>query len=390
MTAALLGLALLALAACGHDRTEVEEAGQAVLRIYVFAPDKPVRTRANTDYVGATEAEKAIHSLQIWVFEHESGELVGYLRPTEVATLNANGQDSYLLAVSDDFAQRKPSVDVYVLANCSAANCGHTYGSATTRGELDAAQIANETASEGSDHFGLTALQGSVGAEEGLPMSGVLKEQPIYGESPVLRVGTEASLATVRLVRAVSKLRFVFGKSEDAEEDFRILGITLDAAVLPTAQYLLLDTPYSTAREYRISPLTGRTDADYEASATLVGSLGLVQQGVADPTVYAYAGQGAQEYETLIDGAVSSNALLSGGLFYLRESDRKLAGTIRYQIGENAPAEARFSMADAGDFSRNHTWIVYAYYQSGDFLTLATVYVKPWDEDNIDYPVYNW
>ena len=48
-------------------------------------------------------------------------------------------------------------------------------------------------------------------------------------------------------------------------------------------------------------------------------------------------------------------------------------------------------MTEAGDFSRNHTWIVYAYYEgAGDKLQIVTVYVKEWDDGNFDYVVYNW
>lgn len=383
-------LVMMFVAACSGDNEPSEPEGKTpILRIYVYAPGNPIHTRANNGDVTATAAEKEIHSLQIWVFEHSNGNLVGYLSPEEVAILNTSGQESYELAVSNDFASRKPSVDVYVLANCSTANCGSSYGLNTTRAELDAALIANE--GSGSDHFGVTSLCSSVDTNEGLPMSGVLKEQPIYGESPVLRVGTSESLATVRLVRAVSKVRFVFGRSSEADEDMDILNVSLDANVIPTAQYLTLDVPYTTGREFRISPLAGRTDADYEAGVTtLIGSR-LDVAACETPENYCYvSGQNAQTYENLIDSGIANGDITSGGLFYLRESDRKLSGTIRYQVEGEEPAEARFSMVDTGDFSRNHTWIVYAYYRGGDDLHLVTVYVKQWDEATVDYSVYNW
>lgn len=373
--------------ACSGDK-DADVIKNPVLRIYVYAPSNPVHTRANNGDVTATAAEKEIHSLQIWVFEHETGDLVGYLSPVQISVLNTNGQDSYELAVSKDFAARKPSVDVYVLANCSQANCGSRFSVNTTRAELDAAQIGNDGA---NDFFGLTTLRSSVDVNEGLPMSGVLKEQPIYGESPVLRVGTSEKLATVRLVRAVSKVRFVFGRAEDAEKTLNILSISLDDYMIPTAQYLMLDVPYTTGREFRISPLAGRTDADYEAGVTtLIGSR-LDVAACETPENYCYvSGQNAQTYENLIDSGIANGDITSGGLFYLRESDRKLCGTIRYQVEGEEPAEARFSMVDTGDFSRNHTWIVYAYYRGGDDLHLVTVYVKQWDEATVDYSVYNW
>ena len=372
--------------ACSGDK-DADVIKNPVLRIYVYAPSNPIHTRANNGDVTATAAEKEIHSLQIWVFEHETGNLVGYLSPVQISVLNTNGQDSYELAVSKDFAARKPSVDVYVLANCSQANCGSRFSANTTRAELDAAQIGNDGA---NDFFGLTTLRSSVDVNEGLPMSGVLKEQPIYGESPVLRVGTSEKLATVRLVCAVSKVRFVFGRAEDAEKTLNILSISLDDYMIPTAQYLMLDVPYTTGREYRVSPLTGRLDSHYEAGATLASNIGLVD-GYETPDKYVYTTGSAQAYEDSIDSGIERGDIKPGGLFYLRESDRRVSGTIRYQLGSDTPSEAQFIMTEAGDFSRNHTWIVYAYYEgAGDKLQIVTVYVKEWDDGNFDYVVYNW
>lgn len=386
MTVTMLFFVIALVVACSGDKDASDSASKSpVLRIYVYSPENPIQTRANTGYVLASYSEKEIHSLQIWVFEHASGNLVGYINPSEVSVLNTSGQDSYEIAVTRDFAETKPSVDVYVLANCSTANCGSTFGLNTTREELDAALIANTGT---ADYYGTTTLQTSVNTNEGLPMSGVLKEQPIYGESPVLRVGTSEQLATVRLVRAISKLRFVFGRSEDSEE-LNILSISLDANVIPTAQYLMLDAPY-TGLNYRISPLSGRTDSDYEAAVTLASNIGTIA-GYESPDEYCYLpSMTAQTYENLIETGISNGHITHGGLFYLRESDRALTGTIRYQVGSEEPAEAHFTMTSAGDFSRNHTWIVYAYYDAGDDLHLVTVYVKQWDEANIDSNVYNW
>ena len=83
-----------------------------------------------------------------------------------------------------------------------------------------------------------------------------------------------------------------------------------------------------------------------------------------------------------------------GGLFYLRESDKKLTGEIKYTVtdAEDNTVErtATFSMHDAGDFSRNHTWVVYAFYGSTT-LDILVVRIKEWTTvDPVNHTVYNW
>jgi hypothetical protein len=106
----------------------------------------------------------------------------------------------------------------------------------------------------------------------------------------------------------------------------------------------------------------------------------------ADPTDYIYFNQDAQEYENLINGA----NLTVNGPIYLRESDKQLAGTITYTIAGGEPQSVGFQMQQAGDFSRNHTWIVYAYYAGSGKLQVQTVYVKDWSTKEISHNVYNW
>ena len=47
-------------------------------------------------------------------------------------------------------------------------------------------------------------------------------------------------------------------------------------------------------------------------------------------------------------------------------------------------------MKAAGDFSRNHTWIIYAYY-GVDGMKVVTVYSQNWTEVSSEsHDVYNW
>ena len=153
--------------------------------------------------------ESAVNKLQIWVFESGTGNAVGYLETTETSSLNTTVSGvSYQIPVSDEFAQHKPAVDVIVLANVASDNSGCSFSRSSTREELLNAKM-------GEGYFGLSTLTTSVPAS-GLPMSGMLKNQTVTGEAPVLRIGTVSQMATVSLVRVVSKLRFAFANTDGA------------------------------------------------------------------------------------------------------------------------------------------------------------------------------
>jgi hypothetical protein len=111
-----------------------------------------------------------------------------------------------------------------------------------------------------------------------------------------------------------------------------------------------------------------------------------------DPTKYLYLGQEAQAYEDLINEAASKATpeVTVDGPVYLRESDKQLAGTITYQIGAAEPKTVDFAMQQAGDFKRNHTWIVYAYYAGAGKLQVESLYVKEWSTKEMNHQVYNW
>ena len=141
----LMGILLMMLTACASDEGSSSE--PTVLKIYVFAPDRPIVTRADNGHVDAVAAEQAINSLQVWAFEHSNGNKVGYIS-TNSENLSS-GQAILTMEVGDDFASRKPNVDVYVAANVTSANCGLTLGEGATRADLEAALI-------GSAYFGLT------------------------------------------------------------------------------------------------------------------------------------------------------------------------------------------------------------------------------------------
>ena len=365
---------LLAVSCSSSDETEEKQ--PTMLTVYVYSPDRPMLIRSAFDEVNPSVEESKITRLQIWIFENtddeNNGKKVAYFDTEETSLLSAGEGATYKIRVSDDFAQRKPSVDVYVIANLPKGEYGNTLNKESTREEVLAATIP-----EG--YFGLSTLTTTVPAE-GLPMAGKLEEQPVIGVAPVLRVGTTTNIATVQLTRCVSKVRFAFANTTGSSNLY-ITGITLDTEMIPNAEYLIPRTSIETNDDYNSTSVTL-----FSGSENPVAS-------VPNPTIYIYDGQEAQEYEDLINGA----GLTMVGPFYLRESDQKLSGTISYKIGESyeeveedEATNGVFTMNQEGDFSRNHTWIIYAYHLGGGFLEMNTLYIKDWTNRTTDYEVYNW
>lgn len=359
----LFAISFLLLAVACSSSDESGEQQPTTLTVYVYSPEHPMLIRSDVGNVNASFDETKITRLQIWVFTNGIHEKVAYLDTKETSQLNVGEGAAYQLPVSDDFAQSKPDVDVYVLANIPTegyASDSKLDGNSTRDAILSATIPGN--------YFGLTSPMTQV-PDDGLPMAGALTSQPVIGEAPVLRVGTSSNIATVRLERAVSKVRFVFANTTGAPE-LTIKDIKLKDGMIPNIEYLIQQT---------------RT-LSYNASESSLWTAEDVVEKVDDPTIYIYGGQEAQVYEDLID----QSEITKIGPFYLRESDKKLSGTITYQFEGKDKQTGTFEMNAAGDFRRNHTWIVYAYHVGGGFLQLETLYIKDWTTKEKSHEIYNW
>lgn len=407
----LLMVAMLLTACSDHSGEGSDEKGDCFLNIYVYAPEHPMLTRADVGTIASrTAKEHEVKTLQIWVFKHSDGGLVGYLEAQPTFLNETPGQEKFQIKVLDKvFADHPENVDVYVVANagsCGLATGDNSLKERTKREELDAAMI-------GEGYFGVnTLVSESYMQTEGLPMSGILKNQSIYGSYPTLRVGTQDAMATLQLTRAVSKLRFVIcrkkGKVDNDGNDIAkkklvsIESIELDSEVIPTASYLMpVEKPSYSSWEYvPESP----TVIDFGGITKEQVESGVIPE-VANPMNYIYESQTAQAYEDLINGAVSENKLKELGPIYFRESDKKLTGTITYHVKERTDTgtswesitsqekTATFSMVDKSDFLRNHSWIVYVFYMDATIyvLTVTNIGMKSWASGGYEEKsVYNW
>lgn len=395
----------------GGDDT-VSPSEKPMLQINVFTAGHPMITRGDVGDVNGSAAENEIHKLQVWVFEHHEGETeeerandgrkVAYLEDNSPMSQLHNNEDgdilegTYQLVVSNSFAEAKPNVDVYVLANGKQEGFPELNGNT----ERDVIKDALMKKTDSYDPYGLTSLVIAVPENKGLPMSGMLSNAELGGQSPVLNVK-----APVTVVRTVSKVRFVFSRNKRTEEEkekksqIRITKIELDGEMIPEEEYIFLKKPYT--------PGASRVGDNYVVNATTLATPGDVEILECDtPSKYAYVSQSGQQYEELIDLGVNgddeneiSPELNQLGMFYFRESDKQMQGTIYYEIRENNETEAReenkkyarFVMKNPGDFTRNHTWIVYGYFAGSDNLQVISVKINPWEEWTDDsHEVYNW
>ena len=378
------------LTACQNSEEEVktpDDGEDCFLEIAVSAPEHLLFTRGDVGEIASSEAERKVHSLQIWVFKSKDGSLVCYRNLTDFTSLNASPyQQTYKMIVDKTFAEVRDNVDIYVVANAASYLGTTVLGENSKPADLNAAMI-----DEGS--FGTSTLIKT--PDGGLPMSAILKNQPIYGSFPALRIGSQEQPAVLELTRAVSKLRFVLCRIKEQPASTKILvsinSIKLNGNSIPTTTYLMPGTyNYSS---YVSDDITFEDD-DFDENHKLLP--GKIPQ-VVNPLVYTYETQAAQDYETMIDAAVEAGSLKQLGPTYLRESDKQLTGTISYTYNDNNTEKngtVEFSMAGAGDFLRNHSWIVYIYYMDSKIyvLTVTHIGMKKWTSDGNpeDATFYNW
>ena len=405
----LLALLLVACSGGSDSGTEVPTPptdGSSVLNIYVYAPGQAVPTRGNTGQVDADPtAEDAIHTLQIWVYTTEqTPTLVTYFKTNAFQQTTAdNDTYKFELPIDDTFASsnNRPTVDVYVLANVTTNNCGLNFDEHTAKTDLENAVLAE-------NYFGVTNPVTAV-PFEGLPMSGKLTNQTVSGSKPVLTLGTSSTeMAKVKLARAVSKARFIFSCSTDFD-GLKITSVTFDANMIPTQEYLFLDQDYTVDGNYT---KIGNTYND-----AVTPSLFSIDETAicADPAHYAWdrlvndnPSCTAKDYEDLIAEGLTihegeSAPRLTEQRLYLRESDKQLSGTIKYKIKEKGEAaygeEQSITFQMVGPeapaqwqpyFSRNHTWIVYAYLAWAK-MRIVDVHFKDWETTQpSEHSLYNW
>ena len=370
---------LMVFGGCSSDTEEPDP----VLNIYVYAPGKPTLTRSVID---PTEEEKKVNSMMLWVYKSSDGSQLGNitLSGAELENLNSQNSGVYSMPVNNMFARNPEPVDVYVLANVSSTNTGTTFDAAISKHTLEKAQF--------SGGYYYQFVNGGINkavsklSDEGLPMSGVIRGKMVTNQNSVLHI-TDAN---VRLVRDISKIRFVFSSLKSGDEFLYIDEVSLDANMLYRSDYLFLNDehPYFRVGEQPLNKEVILVEKLKDANCAPQ----YVNRN-ADPRQYAYvSGMDESEYEDLIKKGLEKGELTEAPVVYLPESNKRLTGTVTYHL-QSKPSEqrtAQFMMLN-GDFRRNQTWIVYVYYAGSSKLEISSVQVTGWDHGgDWEHSVHNW
>ena len=368
--------AIPAFFGCANDGDGIFEGDTVPMTLYLQASGAH-QTRAYIEELAAEETESNINTAQVWFFDGET--------PISYATSNSNKVTINV----PQAAINKGTVDAYIIANAGGA-LSATLGENSTLAEIQAATLA-------ATQFG-TATPVTNVPDAGLPMSRIVKGLELTQGGEV-----KPNLGEIEITRAVSKIIFAFGMYDGDLGD--IIGISLDGGQIADKEHILAVDPATNAADYT-TPYLGDlksniTAGSYEAAELIFGATTGTTPLVANADIFTTTTNDNPSNYTWVNWIADSEiAPLSdkekARLYYtaitpftthkvyLRESDKKLKGTIYYRLGSDATAEVKtvtFEMdpeSTVQDFARNHVWIVYSYFEGGK------LYVKPTVADWID------
>lgn len=389
LTLAAMLLALL-LSACvttddysDQDSLRDDETVSLTLNIYTNQPY--AATRALTgDVNGRTDQpESIIYDIQVWAFTHNGGDNEQAIAYAEAENINKSELEMRMY-ISKEHVVAKHKLDLYILANPKSIGLtgNNKVPASITRATLKATSFGN-------DHFGTTTLTHAVPTSQGLPISQVYKGTDGNGiDISDLLVSTKR--VNIELRRAISKLRFIFSRAAGTD-GVQITKIEINQDLIPTSQFVFPNE--SNLNNMNLSNIgsspTYVTDKIIysNASAPILNDNQIAT--TADPELLrsdspANSTKSAQAYEDFINGKITPTTgnpeATEYGLTYLRESDKKISGTIYYKYSATGEEKSKtFEMDATNDdtnFVRNHTWNVYAYFLGGGLYVVPQV--MPW------------
>lgn len=358
----IISALLVVLLASACERTPIESDEPAQLCICVTLADI-MGTKADEGEVTPSEdRETLIKNLDIWVFlsedfdtQRQAGYCLGFLTPGQGNDPLTAHENRYYLTLPTDIAKAHPNVDLYVIANTSGNSINGVTGglnASTSRSTLDSYLLSGNYYGRKSDG----SPNNKVVPNDGIPFTAVGKNMEMKGKYPIMNI------ETITLKRLTSKFRMVVSQLADAAGpvmDFTIDEIALDGNQISKSEYVFNDS----GNPYKISK-TGTDSQDYIPQDILLTPpvYADIAQNTA-PQEYTFrSGMSGQEYETLVLKGIKDGVLTDVGRCYLRESDKPLSGRIKYTITGQQQKTATFQMADGDMFSRNTSWIVYAYF----------------------------
>lgn len=396
-----LSAVLLAALSAFSCRRETSERQQAELQVALYIPDA-VMTRAEDPSVTPLEAERTVTTLHVWAFLHDTGELVSYKlfdSNLDQSGLSHSTVTRFGLPLTDEMFETlttesgspaaRPTVDVFAIANAASALNDELpeYDPNETPGTLRTQLKALVVDGIGGNNPLTRAVPTA-----GLPMSGMLENVSVTGGYPVLNI------TTLKLTRAVSKIRFVFCQQINpnvtppapVNNHCKIISVQFDGVENEKDCQIANTERLFTTQSFDI----GGTSASYSPlnasikgtdNTPLISNAQLARAEDPEELYYRSSGhdtESVEQYEkrlaTALDGYPNSQV----GPIYLRETDKRISGTITYQIedgGEEKNKTVPFSMELGEVFSRNHSWVVYACFAQETMSLQLRVVVMPWD-----------
>ena len=385
----LMLMACLIVTACNDDDDWQEPA--EYLNISIYSPQTETRaiTRAGTDThdpVKAETEENTIHDVYVWAFlstsnsgTSDTDKPIGYV----AGNINAASGNIQMPITEDNLNKLLASdgkVDFYVIANTTnmkSLSLPSKYKTATRKQVRDAYFGVNNNADDfggssatNADTWYTDNLSGS-----GLPSANTTTEDVVTDSNELTK-----GMISIELLRAVSRLRFVFSRATDLE-DVEIEKIEISGSGIYKQEKLFYTSEETTS-------LTGYTETwaithDFTKSTTSTTPNPYTDlkslERKYDATKQAYT-ETAQEYETRIDKAISDDNASEYGRTYIRETNAPLTATITFRC-EQTTLKKTVTLSDTNKSTnylpRNHTWLVYGYFEKGSLQLTANV--QEWD-----------
>lgn len=386
-------LLTLILTSCMSDGYTDTAAGKSdtYINLNVSTPTAQAKANAPANTAGTSgtlgqdetnpspDTEEKITSIRVWAFNSVSDKAtatpIGFKSETN---LSEQGSHNVSMMITRKNAETLGKIDLYILLNAESE--GVLNGKdciKMTRADLENLVI--------KDHFGIAegTAQTTEVPQAGLPISRVIKELDVTKN--IKDNATEAAQHSIHipLIRAVSKLHFFFTRKDVKDtEGVEVTNIEVNENVIPT-QSSVFPTATTDAQK-ETEGLTGNlTSLTYLNEKMTFGGVATGDiKPVADPTSYIRMSQPAEKYITNLRAATTECHLS-----YLRETDKKLTGTISFKLNKSgAEKQATFSIPNA---YRNHEMVVYGYFLGDKESTLTLkYYVADWnvkDTTNITF-----
>lgn len=387
----LVTLLVLLVAGCSDDNALEHKSAttdRSSFMMYIYLPNATTRSGEDDRNIYIDKPfERAIHSLRIWVFARNGSKQLIEISNDDGATngvlyVNVGSIDETVSVlqqafnVEDGFNQKYPYLDIYVVANLESLGFTEGWCSELNAEELQAIENTLEALQLDANTFGVTALV-SDATGTGLPMSGYIKEAAVSAQ------GLVYTTMNIKVQRAVSKLRFVFAKSPSTPEA-TITSVKLNANMIPTTETLFSGTAEANGAKL---PATGNSYGSTYAAEVDFGFPATIKTNVM-PSALSWTGATSrQDWEDALNAAIANNEATEHVRAYLHESDQRLTGTIKYKLTTaGAEKEATFQMSESptGQFLRNHSWTVYAFFTEGGLI----YEVADWKEETVTFKPY--